>query len=201
MDKMMVSGHSTSSSLQYSSTLVSLGRAVDTANVATQSAEWFLSDLALDEPDTYNHPCGMPAWARTHNKNLAAALPELKGVFVDVLRRETTGVHVGLDEWGDPLAPASIQQLFQPVLDSVFFYGGHDDTLFVDTHLPHDVAKPTNGERIILFDGEGDVVPTTISASVLEVWFRRILRGADGQAYPLYLTKRTYGWQAYGTER
>lgn len=189
--------------LRYSYALVSLAKTVDTADVAATGVEYFFDDMENDDPERYNCPSEYSAWARSHNENLRATLPGLKTIFLEALRRETPGVQIETNSFGDALAPEPVLQLLKPVTASWFAYPQSRDLTTVDLELPAKVKMPADGERIILFDGDGYVVPASINDSMIEVWFRRTFYGnhGDREVYSLYLTKRAYGWQAYGLER
>lgn len=187
------------SALKYSDTLVSIVRAYDAASVATEGAEWFFSDFQADFPEVYDQPSEFAAWTRGQIANAGAMLPALRATIHALVQQETPSLVIAIDDAGDVKVPTEIVELLRPACDEAFFYPAASSLIAETLVLPPDAPS---GARVILFDGDGFVVPANIHPSVIEVWFTRIFRAMTrDKRFPMYLVPRSYGWQAYCLER
>lgn len=184
----------------YSHGLVALARSLDAAEVATRAALWHFDDIDADEPEKATHSHEL---TRAHINNFAETLPALRALFLSLVRQESPGWKIEPNGLGDACPPAEVTALFRPVIDTQLrlrqIDGQPPSQLLA---LPEEVRSSCGDRRAIFFDGDLFIIPHEFDDSFVEVWFRRALSyWPDGGAYPLYLTKRAYGWQAYGIER
>lgn len=188
----------------YSDYLVSLARSLDCMEVCVRAAAWHFS-YEQEDQERFHGGGGYAAWVCGNMENLAATLPGLRAAFLLGVQAENPDFHVVANALGDVDAPVQITSLFEPILDEkihVAVEGEREEPPGSLLTLPDNILVQLAGRRIVFFDGFAHIIPEEFSDSFVEVWFRRQYGlERDGGAYLVYLTKRAYGWQAYGLER
>lgn len=188
--------------MEYSPSLVALARSLDCAEVCVRAANWHFSQIEEDAPEQFNDAGEYHAWTWGNILNLKRSLPGLRAAFLSMVKEESKGWDILPGKLGDALPPKEVEAMMREVIERPLFrLLPSNESPAKLLELP-DIAKSKTGEdRVVVWDDEIYAVPDTMTDSFVEVWFRRAFGWSDGGAYPVYLVKRKYGWQAYGIER
>lgn len=185
----------------YSDHLVALVRSLDSAEVSVRAANCHFSNVEMDHPKQFHDAGGYHAWAWGNSLNLEATLPGLRSFFLSKVREESRGVLINPNGLGDAYPPDEIKELFGPVTETDIYFSTGGLSPAKKLELPNEIRAECGNSRVVEFDGQVFIIPESFTDSFVEVWFRRAYSDwTDGGAYPMYLTKRAYGWQAYGIE-
>lgn len=166
-----------------------------------QVAGHYLGNLEQDDPDAYYSGGAYPEWLDGNMQNLRATLPALRAAALSAIQEAHPGYLISANALGDFEAPAEIAAIMAPIMESPLYgndLGCHPPKRLME--IPNRLLQKHDG-RFVVFHGDAFLIPASLSDDFVEVWFRRSLGfWIDGGAYPAYLTKRPYGWQAYGAE-
>lgn len=183
----------------YSNTLIDLARAYDRASLATRLMLWNLSSLQLDhEPPIFSvGDDSLSAWTLERVKLLEQQLPDMAAALNVLITQESKPwFDVLPDGKGGIELPQLVWDLLEQHTQPSFYYHEAQQGLemalsFVDECF------------IILFEGDGYMLPKSLPKSLIEVWWRRFFYGERaGEFYQLALVENPqYGWDCYGHER
>lgn len=185
----------------YPRELIALVRSLDCAEVCVRVADHYLGNLEQDDPQSYYEGGAYPQWLHGNTMNLRATLPELRAAALCAVRLKHPELGIAANALGDFEPPTAVAAIMAPIIKNPLYgnnLGGHPPKRLLE--VPARLSQSHQG-RFIIFYGDAFLIPSEISDDFVEVWFRRSLGfWSDGGAYPAYLEKRPYGWQAYGVE-
>jgi len=185
----------------YSDKLVSVFRTLDCIRLcAHANTQAFGLDDIEDEDINSADPGGWLGWMKDNIDNLGGYLPDLQHLANTMLQAESTFT-VDCDSRGGIIVPNEVSALLQPLIDKSIYVKRKPGYSNVVEDVPADVNEICGNQRVVLWDDDVYLIPDSIPDSFVEVWFPRMFSWPEGDVYPLYLSKRDYGWQAFGRER
>lgn len=188
--------------MNYSEKLVALARSLDCAEVCVRAANWHFSQIEEDDPEQFNDAGEYHAWTWGNILNLKRSLPGLRATFLSMVKEESEGWDILPNKLGDAASPKEVDALMRGVIERpIFGLLPNNESPAKLLELPALAKSKVGDSRTVVWDDEIYMIPSTMTDSFVEIWFRRAFGWDDGGAYPVYLVKRQYGWQAYGIER
>jgi hypothetical protein len=189
----------------YSQAFLALVRTLDCAEVCVRAAGQHFSNLEQDDPDAYSGGGGSAQWTDANLQCLRGTLPGLRSAAWVGICEQHPGMAIPRNALGDFDTPKAIAELWRPVIKKYLQGELHElgDSLPQRLLAMPERLTQLHAGRFVVFNDEAHPIPDSFSDGFVEVWFRRALGSwyEDNGAYPAFLVKRPYGWQAYGIER
>lgn len=181
---------------EYSDQLVSLARAYDRAALAVNASVWHLAGLRDDAEHYVEGDGSMSDWTRVRIELLEDQLPALASVIDAMIVAESKPWYeVAVRETGGVVMPPEVETLLENNAKPAFYYRGMEDGIAkAQTHLAD--------HYVILFEGDGYIVPRHYPKSFVEIWWRRYWWTMSSPTfYDMALVEKpAYGWDCYGHE-
>jgi len=188
----------------YSERVVNLARAYDRAVLSARASAWLLESLEMDnDPPVFETgDDSLADWAAFRNQLFRDQLCGIENVLnLLIVDESKPWFDVTCDESGRLVIPEEVKQLVESLAEATFFYNSQEDSLAKSAEFLQD-------NKVILFEGDGFVIPKTVPNSFVEIWWRRNWLGWPGQEdrksqyYEMALVENpAYGWDCYGHER
>lgn len=184
---------------RYSQDLVELVRMYDRAELAVRTSSCLYASLREDDEYYVDGDDSFPDWANVRLNLLAIQLPSMKNVINKLITSESKPwFDCEINENGNLLLPPLISELFTDL--PRFHY--NPQTLDGTAKAKLYVAD----NYVLLFEGEGYVVPRAVPEDIIEIWWRRQFydtfeQFSNQSHYTMALAHNAaYGWDCYGHE-
>ena len=189
----------------YSYSTVALARAYDRAVLSARATAWLLESLEMDIDPPHFTPGddSLADWVAYRNSLLREQLSDLgRAVHTFIAKESKPWFCVDVDETGCLHTPDAVNAILQPYTETTAFH-------YIEEIDGRTKAKDfVQDHYVILFEGDGYIVPKTIPKSFVEIWWRRqwfgfpSLSNRFSHYYEMALVENPdYGWNCYGHER
>lgn len=183
----------------YSDHLVALARAYDRATLAVSASNWHLASLRDDSEFFVEGDDSLSDWTRVRVELLEDQLPAMALALNAMIVAETKPwFEIPTGDGAEVSMPAEIEKLLEDLVKERFHY--QED---LKDEAVASVADSMTDSHLILFEGEGYLIPRSIPKSFVEIWWRRYWYRSypDGYYEMAMVENPAYGWDCYGHER
>lgn len=183
----------------YSDHLVSLAMAYDRATLAVRASNWHLADLRDDHEFFVEGDDSISDWTRVRIGLLEDQLPAMAAVVNAMIIAESKPrFEIPTVDGAEVSMPGEIEAFLEDLMTKRFHcQGQHKDEVLAA------VSESLAGNYLILFEGEGYLIPRAIPKSFIEIWWRRYwYKSYPNGYYEMAMVENPlYGWDCYGHER
>ncbi|MFB9127788.1 hypothetical protein E2553_40255 [Paraburkholderia dipogonis] len=183
----------------YSEHLVALARAYDRAALAVRASNWHLASLRDDSEFFFAGDDSLSDWTRVRIELLEDQLPAMASVLnLMIVAESKPWFDIPASSAAEVSMPAEIEKLLEDLVKERFHY---QEDLKDDAVAS--MADSMTDNHLILFEGEGYLIPRSIPTSFIEIWWRRYWYRSypDGYYEMAMVENPAYGWDCYGHER
>ena len=183
----------------YSDHLIALARAYDRAVLAVRASNWHLSSLRDDSDFFAEGDDSLSDWTRVRIEILADQLPAMVLSINSMIIAETKPwFEISAASGAEISMPEEIRTLLKDIDSKSFHY----QERFKDEAVAG-VTPSLVENYLILFEGDGYLIPREIPQSFIEIWWRRYWYSSlQGNYYEMAMVQNpAYGWDCYGHER
>lgn len=181
----------------YSDHLVALGHAYDRAALTVRASNWHLADLRDVHELFVEGDDSLSDWTRARIGLLEDQLPAMAAAVNAIIIAESKPwFDIPTPNGPELEMPAVITELLKRTAESEFSYCTPDEAT-------GKVVSALGDNYLILFEGEGYLIPRTIPKSFIEIWWRRYWYAyfPDGYYAMAMVENPADGWDCYGHER
>lgn len=183
----------------YSDHLIALAKAYDRAVLAVRASNWHLSSLRDDSDFFAEGDDSLSDWTRVRIEILADQLPAMALSINSMIIAETKPwFEISAASGAEISMPEEIRTLLKEIDSKSFHY----QERFKDEAVAG-VTPSLVENYLILFEGDGYLIPREIPRSFIEIWWRRYWYSSfQGNYYEMAMVQNpAYGWDCYGHER
>lgn len=183
----------------YSDHLVALSKAYDRATLAVCASNWHFASLRDDSEFFVEGDDSLSDWTRVRVELLEEQLPAMAAAVNAMIICESKPWFEIPDAHGAEVSmPAEIETLLESLVKERFHYQER-----LKEEAVAGVADSMAENHLILFEGEGYLIPRSIPKSFIEIWWRRFWYRSypDGYYEMAMVENPAYGWDCYGHER
>lgn len=183
----------------YSDHLVALARAYDRAALAVRASNCHLASLRDDSELLIEGDDSLLDWTRVRVDLLEEQLPAMAtAVNAMIIAESKPWFDIPAVAGAEIAMPAEIETLLEDRVKERFHY---QETL--KDEAVANVADSMAENHLILFEGEGYLIPKSIPKSFIEIWWRRYWYRSypDGYYDMAMVENPAYGWDRFGHER
>ncbi|MGY6257307.1 hypothetical protein ACXIVK_28000 [Paraburkholderia caledonica] len=183
----------------YSDHLIALARAYDRATLAVRASNWHLASLRDDSEFFVEGDQSLSDWTRVRVDLLEDQLPAMaSAVNAMIVAESKPWFEIPVADGAEITMPAEIGKLIKDLAQERFHYQD-----WLKDAIVSGMAESMADHHLILFEGDGYLVPRSIPKSFIEIWWRRYwYRSHPNGYYEMAMVENpAYGWDCYGHER
>lgn len=182
----------------YSEHLVALATAYDRATLAIRASNWHLASLRDDSEFFVDGDDSLSDWTRVRIDLLEDQLPAMAAaVNTMIIAENKPWFDIPAPVGAEVSMPAEIETLLEDLVKERFHYQEG-----LKNEAVASVADSLAENYLILFEGEGYLIPRSIPKSFIEIWWRRLYNSFRDSYYEMAMVENpAYGWDCFGHER